>query len=216
MNYELMVLFSYSIVPAFLAGVSRFRFINSCYHPFIIYISIGLVNEIVSSIVIHHGYSNAVNNNIFYLLEGWLLLMQFYRWKLFGDKQFLYPICVMLMILLWLPYNIPLEKLQTYTPWFRSIEGGIIMILAIITINRHIIEFDGTLIRSPVFLISIGFCIYFSTVILMEVFLYYGSTKSIGLQDAIFKASSIINMITNLLYLIAILCIPSKPRFIMQ
>lgn len=216
MSYILMVTLSYSIIPAVLFGVYKFRTIDRIYFPILVCIIFGFINEVTSTILISKGYSNAVNNNIYYLAETLLLLLQFKKWQLFDEYPSLFSTSVILTILVWLIENRSWHYINLFLPHFRSIGSMLVVVMSILTINKLIINHTEPLLRCPIFLFCTGFCLYFSTCLVVEVFLYYGSQTSILLRDAVFKAGSIINAVTNLIYLIAILWMPQKPRFIMQ
>lgn len=66
MSYELMVILSYTIVPAAIAAAWRWRNADVSFYPMLFFLQLGLVNEILSSLLTANGYSNAVNYNIFY------------------------------------------------------------------------------------------------------------------------------------------------------
>ena len=62
----------------------------------------------------------------------------------------------------------------------------------------------------PVFLISIGFIIYFTYEILVEAFSLYGLNNSLEFQKNVYMILTYLNLFVNLLYALAILWIPRK------
>lgn len=100
-------------------------------------------------------------------------------------------------------------------PVFTIVSSAMIVVMSIFSINLLVIRYTGVLLRSPAFIFCCGFSCYFSTMLLLELFLSYGAGLSMELQSAAFKASCIVNVICNFLFLIAVIWIPQKPRFIM-
>jgi hypothetical protein len=211
-----MVALSYSIVPAALVAILKLRMGDPVYSPILICILVGLLNEIISTIVISNDYSNAANNNIFHLLETNLILFQFKKWKLFSGNRLLFIIILVTLGLLWLWENRSLAQLNLFEPFFRCLSAFIIVTMSIVVINKLIITHEGRILDSPSFLFCSAFILYFCSVIVIEIFLYFIPGLSVGLRDAVFKAGITANVITNLIYLIAILWIRRKPRYIMQ
>lgn len=216
MSYTLMVVLSYSIVPAAFAGLLKLRDADEVFHPILAFIILGLVNELVSTLVIRNGHSNALNNNIFSFLQVLLILFQFRRWQLFDEHHFLFKCILIMLVMTWMVQNRSWNNLNLFLPFFRCVSSVIIVIMSIINIIKLTIMYNRHLLKSSEFLFCTAFCIYFSTAILVEVVFYYGAGTSVELQDAIFKSGSIVNVVTNIIYLIAILWMPMKPRFIMQ
>src|SRR6478672_9084294 len=216
MSYELMVFLSYSILPAVVAGFLRFKKVDKTYLPMLICLATGLINEVISTVVVWQGESNAVNNNVFYLIESQLLLWQFKCWNLYSDNKIMLTMLQAAFLVFWCWQNRGLQKVQSFEPWFRSVTGVAIVIMCILTSNKLVISYDGRLWQSSCFLFCWGMILYFSTVIVIEVFLYLNTTLNSRLLDAIFKAGITVNVLANLLYFIAVLWIPPKSLFILQ
>lgn len=216
MEYPIVVIMSYSILPAAVAGIIKFRQAEASYNPIILLFLIGLINEIVSSLLIYYGYSNAVNSNIFLLFEVLLILWQFKCWGLYDEYSVLVPYIIIALMLCWLIIYRKPEHLLIFLPLFRYVAAGLIVIMSMLMIIKLTITYNGPLLKSSIFLFCTGFCVYFSTAVLMEVFLQMDSQLSESLKVEIFKAGSIVNAVCNLIYLIAVLWIPMKPRYIMQ
>ena len=214
MSYTLMVILSYSILPAVIAGIIKFKTIEAKYHPIIICFLLALINELVSTILVLNGFSNALNNNVYYLAEAALIVWQFFRWNIFTEHRGLYRVLVILILAGWLVENHSFTEINRYQPFFRGASAILAVIMSILFINRLIVYYNGMLLKCPEFLICIGFCLYFNSVLIVETFLYFGVSKSVYFEDALFKAGSIVNVVSNLLYLSAILWMPKKPAYI--
>ena len=80
MTYHTTLIFSLSILIASLIGWVRFRKIDPAYYPFLYCLWIGSLNEIINYILAANHQTNALNNNIYALLESLLLLWLFKNW----------------------------------------------------------------------------------------------------------------------------------------
>ena len=176
---------------------------------------LGLLTEILSSIEIGESSSNAVHFNVFLLAEALLLLVQFKSWGVFGKRKHWYLFSGLLLVVVWLMENHSFTRLSKVGSGFVIVSSILIVVMSIFTINRLVINYTGPLLRSAAFVFCCAFCFYFSSMLLLEMFFVYGSGLSIQLQAAAFKAGCVVNAICNFLYLIAVLWIPQKPRFIM-
>jgi hypothetical protein len=215
MSYTLMVILSYSILPAAVAAIFRFKYVAKEYYPIMLCIGIGLGNEVISTVLISHSYSNAMNSNLYSLAEALLILVQFRRWGLFFQHHSGFYAIGLCFCVFWGIENRSLHYFNSFLPYFKSFLSVCIVIMAIIEINKLIISYPGTLFKAPGFLICTGFCLFFTTSMLLEIFLFYGLTNTCVFRDMLFKSACIVNVVTNFLYLIAILWMPPKPRYIM-
>ena len=214
MSYELMVALSYSIVLPVIGILYQYKRVDTLYRPVMLCIVIGLVNEVISSLVAKSGHSNALNNNIYCLAEALLLLTQFKRCGLFDKTSWIYPALCIFFAGAWMIENHNWDKLNQFAAFFHGLEGATIVVLSIIQINILVAHYEGRLISSAGFIFCGAFCFYFCNVILLEIFLEFGKGASAGLRDDVFKAYAYANVITNIIYLTAILCIPRKQRSI--
>jgi len=88
-----------------------------------------------------------------------------------------------------------------------------IVILSIQLNTGLVFTYKKNLLKSPVFLLCSGFTVYFTYKILIEVFWVYGLNASIDFRKNVYIILTWINGLVNILYLIAISCIPAKPRY---
>ena len=216
MDYSIVMIMSYSILPAALAGIIKLRQVDADYHPILLLLLLGLANEILSSLLIYNGYSNAVNTNIFLLLEVLLILWQFKCWGLYDEYVYLIKYIGLALVLCWFFVFWKNGNLFLFLPLFRYVASALIVIMSMLMIIKLTITYNGKLLRCSMFLFCTSFCIYFSTAVLVEVFLQMKAEISGEFKDAVFKSGSIVNVICNLIYLIAVLWMPKKPLSIMQ
>ena len=80
---------SMSVAFPAIAGVIRFRQIEPSYRPFLVYVFVSLLNELIVGFVILNisKEANIMNLNLFNLFEAIILLVQFYYWERFGKVK---------------------------------------------------------------------------------------------------------------------------------
>jgi hypothetical protein len=214
MDLELIDITSASILIAAVLGGIRFRKLDPGFFPFILLIWLGVISEGASLIIITQGHTNEVQYNIFLIVEAVLILLQFYKWKLFSTKAVFYSFLSGL-ILCWVAEDFIFFSIHTFNSYFIIIASYTLVLLSINMINRLLNSETGSLIKNPVFLISLGFILYFTYAVLVEIFLIYGMENNISFSMKIFNILIYINLITNLIYSVAIIWIPTKSTFIL-
>lgn len=213
MNYTLAAIFSFSIGIAGIIGVIRFNKINPIFYPFIFLIWLGLVNEIISFLLIRSGYSNAVNSNIYVLLES-ILIAWFFKYQgLFNEKYWNFAGVIILLVTLWVVQNFIISSIHRFTSYFNVVYSFIIVLMSIHLINRLIIREKRMIVRNPIFIICIGFILFYLCAVLIEIFWIYGLNSSKEFRFQVYQIMTIINLIVNLIYALAVLWIPRKQEY---
>ncbi len=159
------------------------------------------------------GYSTILNNNIYIGAEALLIVWQFREWGLFQSYKKGYPITIIILVTLWIIENNNIEALGKMTMDFRLLYSLLIVILSINLNNRLVFTYKKNLVKSPVFLICCGFTIYFTYKILIEVFWVYGLNASADFRNNVYIILTWINALVNILYTVAVVCIPMKPHY---
>lgn len=214
MNYLLFVSFSFSILIAAVIGLINFKKIDRAFHPFIYCIWLASVNEIVSFLLTKHHINTAPGNNIYVLAEALLIGWQFKKWKMMSFYKHAFQIYVAFMIMVWLAESLPLSELNKIKVGFRITSSAIIVLMSMNLISKVIFESGRSLVLNAKFIFGTAFIIYFLYRIFIESFLYFGFKIDADLYSDIFIILSVINLLCNLLYACALLCIPRKIYFI--
>jgi len=213
MNYTVRLILSLSIIVAVIISWIRFKQINPTYYPFIFCLSLGLLNEILSYIFSKIFHSNAVNSNIYVLLESFLITWQFYTWKLFNRHRSLYIVILCLLMSTWLVENFILSKINYFSSYFRIVYSFIIVLMSISVLNMLLVRERKTLLKNPMFLICITFIIYYTYRVVVEAFWVYGLNSSREFRLKVYQILLFINVFANLVYALAVLWMPTKQRF---
>jgi hypothetical protein len=92
----------------------------------------------------------------------------------------------------------------------------IIVIMTIHQVNEIVFNDNTPLYKHPVFLICLGYILYFTYAIIVEMFMLFGITQSKLLRINIYKLLTYVNLSTNLLFAYAVLWFPLNRRYIMR
>ncbi len=216
MSFTLMIIFNFSILVAGLIAVIRYGKIHKSYRPVIYCVWVACFNEIISFVLAKNGYYTVINNNIYVLIEALLIIHFFNNIRVFKKNKVLFIIIFSCLILIWFLDNQFLKRITSVSSYFRILSSFVIVLLSIISLNNLLLTTRKNLIQNSVFLLCVGFIIYFTYKILVEVFWLYGLNVGRDFQLVIYRILSYINLFTNLVYALAILWMPRKQVFTMR
>jgi hypothetical protein len=205
----------FSIVVPFTIGCARMKNISTAYFPFLLFIAIGFVNEMTSVTLLNLGHSNNLNNNIYSLLRVFLIAWQFKNWRLFRAGSSTLWIISIAALIFWLIENSYIHFTAVVNSYFVIASSFVIALLSITNINRLVIREHNLLLTNSEFVICLSWLFYFTFSVLIETFFIYGLAESLTFAERIFSISLYINFFTNLAYGVALLWIPTKPKFIL-
>lgn len=213
-SYLLRVFLSYSILIPAVASIIRYKAVLKDYRPFLWLVWLGLLNESVSMVFIYSIRSNAVNSNIYVLLEYGLILLQFYKWN--ESKAPKYIFWALLGMALWIADNLIINQISQNNSIFRVFYSFVIVFFSIDLLNRILVFETSPLINNSMFLIVITFVIYYGFKAYVESFnmIHLGLSKE--LLRTLWKILYFVNVFASLLYTAAILCIPTRKKFILH
>ena len=215
MNVTISEIFALSILIAAVIALVRFKDMDSMYFPFILLVWIASVNEILSVVLLNLKFQTLINNNIYVLCESLTILWFFKKTGtvLTGKRVFL--LLGLSFIVFWISENFIMGRITQISSYFRIYYSFVVVILSITTVNHLIVTASKTLLKMPVFLISIGFIIYFTYKILVEAFWVYGLNNSMKFQQNVYAILMYLNLFVNILYALAVLWIPRKREYIL-
>lgn len=207
---------SLTIVFPFIAGLVRYRRIGVMYRPFFYLMILDLLAELLSGYLIKvlHVH-NAVSTNIFVLLEWLLICWQFNVWGLHAKKEVFLAI-LLFPVAIWITENLVFAHIIDFSPYFRVFDSFLIVMLSVNKINFLITHDDRRLFSNPVFVICIGFIIYFTYRIILE-WAFQASLNGVtGATDIIITSDAWVNALTNIIFAIALLRIPRPRKFTLR
>jgi hypothetical protein len=212
-GYVLNILLNHSISIAAIVAMIRFKSIAENFYPFIFFIWTGFINETLSLILIFTIHSNTVNSNVYVLIEYALILLQFYKWN--GCLNRRYYFLSVAGLIIWITDNFIIHSITDNNSIFRIYYSFVIVLFSIDQINKLIIYERKSLLKNSTFLICTAFLIYYSCKAFVEVFNAFDLGLSNELERNIFMILYLANLLSNLIYPIAIVCIPTNREFIL-
>ena len=212
MNYWLIAILNLCIILPAATGLVRFSKINRAYWPFMYCMWLATLVEITSILLAFNGLPNAVISNTYTLIESILITWLFYKWEIFEKRKNVLYILIATLIIFWGVEVFIVRTIFDFCSHFRIFYSFIIVMLGISTINGLIIRERKTLLKNSTFLLCIGFAFYYTLQIMVEAFWISNITDK-NFSANIYNISVITNFITNLLYTVAILWIPTRLKF---
>ena len=208
------IICSHSILIASVMACFRVKAILKDYYPFVFLLWTGLLNETISLSLLYTGHSNTVNSNIFVLLEFLLILYQFYRWN--DRRPNMYVLIAFAGISVWIADNFLLNSIQQNNSVFRVFYSFVVLLFSIDKINQIIIFENSNLKNNAMFLICLTFIFYYGFKACVESFnmIHLGLSRSF--LQKLWMVLNFVNLITNLLFALAILWIPTRQKFILR
>lgn len=214
MNYYILgLILSYSVLFGAIAGIIRFKYIVRDFYPFLFVIFLGAVNELISTVRIYNVGTNAINGNVYVLVEYLLIIYQFFKWDLFR-RRFLFFLAAV-GIFIWATDNFILNSIVQNNSLFRTFYSLVIVMLSTNELSKLLVYERGPLIKNATFLICITFIFYYGCKAFVEAFNAFHIGFSHNLLLNLWIILYFVNAIANLLYAIAILWIPRKREFIL-
>lgn len=208
------VIFNHSILIAAVIAVFRFKYISSDFYPFFIFIWIGLFNDSLSLALILMHRSNTANSNIYVLLELVVVLWQFFTWN--REKLKVYIWLTITALAVWLADNFFMNTITHNNSLFRVFYSFLILFLSIDNLNKLLFFENGRLITNAKFIICVTFLLYYGFNAFIESFNIFQLGLSSNVLNKLWWSLSIVNLIANLLYALAVLWVPTKVKYILR
>jgi hypothetical protein len=212
-HYLVNILLTYSILLPAIAGIIRYKLVLKDFRPFFWLLWLGVINETVSVISIYSIRSNSVNSNIYVFLEFCFILLLYYRWRDSRPRNFI--VLGVLGLLVWVSDNILMHHITENNSLFRMFYSFVIVFLSIDMVNRILVLDTSPVYKNPMFLIAFAFVFYYAFKGYVESF----NVLHIGLSretlNSLWKILYFVNVVANLIFTTAVLCMPKKQKFIM-
>jgi len=216
LNFNTAVIFSLSILIAGVIGVFRFAQIRSVYRPFIYLIWIGCFNELLSIYLLFNHHYNIINYTIYGLCEALLLLWFFKNLNVFKGRKAPFYFLIVLFVVIWVAESFFANQFGTQFSYGFDIMYSFCVVLLGIRVINDLLFTERDLLKNPTFLICIGIIIFFTYQIIEEMFWLYGLKESAIFRQNIQSILMIINLLSNLIYALAILWMRKRQAFTLQ
>lgn len=204
---------SFSIIPAALICLVRYKTIHYSYRPFIYLTLLSFASEVLSAVFSYSAGSNAIVSNIYVLAEWILLVWLMYYWITGKRKRRLYIYLGIVLTFLWLANTLVAGSVYRFNSVYRIAYSFVLVFMAIDHLNTLIFSGSRPLFANARFLLSCSFIIYFSYKAILETLYLFHLSDSQDFQRVIFIVMACINLFCNLIFIIISLCLPPKPRF---
>ena len=203
-----MFFFSHSIFIAAVLSIIKFKKINEAFWPFIYCLWIGSINETLSAILILQHYNSSVSNNIYVLIEAVLLIFLFKNFEVFSRSKYLLRTLLLSLLLVWLIENFIFSEIFKTAIYFRIFYSLIIVFMSINCINDLIVNNRNS---KAILVLCIAFVFYFTYKVFVYSFWISGLSNSF--LSALVSIMMYVNLLTNLIYALAVLWMPKKLEF---
>ena len=204
-------LFALSIVIAAVIAIVRYKRIYPGFRPFLFVCWASLVTETVCFFLINNGNFTMMPYGIYSLIESLLLTWFFREMGIFERRPFFFTLLMILYPLGWTIEAVFFENLNQNMTWFRLGHSFIVVVLTVILLSRELSTQRTHLLKSAVFLLCTAFLCYYSCSVIAGVFELYGGHGKFTKQLQLI--SIYLNFIVNLIYAVAILCMPRHLRY---
>lgn len=198
MIFEIKAAFSLTIGIGAAIGWWRFKKTEPAFFPFLLLLTLGFCNEVVSIVLVTKGYKN-INYNYFELVESLILAWQFLKWGLFERRKYRYYLLQAVFIALWVTENFK-HSFQFFNSYFILAHSFLLMLVSISMINRTSLSEPAPLWQQPIFLICTGLLIFYNYEALVETFLMFGAKFTSKFRNRISDILIYIVLLTNLLF----------------
>ena len=215
MEHYLYRLFVYNsgLMLAAAAGISRYRSIDLRYKPFVWYIILGFINELLSLACSIWFKTTVINNNLFMLLELIILNLQFEFWAVSAKERPGYRFASVLFCAVYLAESV-ITRWEHSLFYFSVLYCFYLVMCGTRQLAAIVLSGEKPGYKNPEFIVCCGIIFYFCLRIIIEAFWLYGLHKSSFFRNEVYVILMCVNLFVNILYLYATLWIPKKPDYI--
>ena len=210
--YDVHICLNLTVLLAAAAALLRSRLMPEYLYPFCLLLAIASCNELLSLYLVSAKRFNAVNGNGYILLEFLLLCVQYYYWAVLSRSKLL--VCISAGILIWCTDNFIAGSITNNNSLSRICFAFLFVFLSIDMINRQIVFGKDSRYNSSTLMIVSGLLLFFACKAYVEVFNAFDLQFSTAFYANIWFTLSVVNAAVNILFTIAMLCIPRKQEFL--
>jgi hypothetical protein len=209
-----MVISNCSIILPLLLCIWNFqKMCSPRYLPFLVFVVTFGINEIVSLgiLLFFPGYK-LLNSNLYMLFESLILFWMFKTWNLTKGNSRVYHLIPFLYVIIWGLENY-YRNLPDFLPYFIISYAFFTVMMSIAVMNKALLNELTSIVYNPVFTICCTCIVFFIYVIIHAVFWLPELNTDIEFKWRVFTIFNIINILCNVIYVIAILQIRKRQKF---
>lgn len=211
MPNEVIRIIAIAIIIATIIGLIRYRRIDKVYYPFIYLCWLAATVEIITFFELVPPANIVYLHNTYSIGEYSLISWQMYRWRVISLRALRYILAG--LSLAWFIEFVVFDRFNLGANYFNIIYAVVIMIMSIRCFGWRLMVERGSLLQSSYMIICSAFILYFTTAAIVSAFWMYGMYGSLEFVKAVVVFHYIVNLIANLAYAIAVLCMPRKEPF---
>lgn len=212
MNYFwVFVVSAFSITIPAIFALFRIKRLGKRYLPILFLFLLGLLNESISYLMIRGYKTNLVNSNLYTYIECLVLIWFFYRIK--RQRLSWIYLSVTIITMVWILDNCWWHSINHNNVIFRIFSSVLIIWLSMDKINELLISGTADRFKTTDLLICIAFLVYHAYRILLHIFNLVTIANNESFIITIWLIHSLLNMLANITYTIAILCIPRQKNY---
>ena len=197
------------LLPALLVVTERKKF-KPNYRPFGFFILTSFIIELVKFMLPELADAIRLNAGVQNLMEALFLCSIGKAWGFFGDGKKSYYMVMAMLLLLWILLNF----IVPYPGWFTVLYSVATVLMAIQLLIREILTTREPLSRNTIFLACMAFIIGYSFSGLLAIFMSTGQYSNPVILEKTYLLSMSIVILTNIIYLKSVVCIPRKIAFL--
>jgi len=209
--YYWYIFLNHSILFPVAAGIIRLGSLGRDYLLFVLLIWAGAVNDSLSLYLSFSKGNNALNGNLYVLVEYVCILQIFRVWN--GNGAGRYIIWAGVGLFVWVLDNFMLHTIRDNNSIFRIFYSVVVIFYSVDRFNNLIISEKGQLVTNTQFLICIAFLVYYFCKCFAEILNAYAVPFDAMFYKRLWLGLAVVNFLANITYGIAILCIPKKKEF---
>ncbi len=213
MKPTLYELYSFSIAIAAILAIVRYKRIYPGFRPFLFVCWAALATEIVCYLLVHQRNYTFIPYGIYSIIESVLITWFFRKLGVFDRRPYWFILLIIFYLLAWLTEIIFFKGMSRNMTWFRLEYSFVLILLSILLLSKELSVQRTFLLKSPVFLICIGFLLYYTCTVIAGVFELYGYGGSVTFRRQVQLILIYANLIVNLIYAVAVLCMPRHLRY---
>ncbi|POY37440.1 hypothetical protein C3K47_06670 [Solitalea longa] len=199
---------------ALIMGLFKYSKVENSYKPFLYYIAVCFLTDMVSIVLINLYQNNLIAVNITLLLEFILISYQFKCWGLFNRKPTLFYILNSIVGLSFITEVIRNGSLWTLYSYTRGVYSFLIVILSIQQLNQLLFKEGKGLFLDSKFIICNSLIINYTLLLLVGVFINFNFSASLSFYQKILLLHTPINAFVNVLFAYAIFKMPERKKFL--
>lgn len=193
--------------PAWQRAAKRFR-------PMLLFLLLNFIFEIIQAFVPGRPFVYFSTSSLQYLAALLMILWQAEQWQVFDKRPWLYKFSFALVVASWVYEIFTQHPAQPQTSWYYIAGSVVITVMSIEMLNRNMPRSRMHFSRNAVFLFSVGLILSFTLWGIMDLLTVslLKSNRERLTESYYFYISLCI--LTQLLYIRSVWCIPEKDKFI--